>query len=35
MPGLERFDGTGMLAKDFPMKNAVSLLLVRRFVGKS
>jgi hypothetical protein len=22
-----------MLAKDFPMKNAVSLLLVRRFVG--
>jgi len=23
-----------MLAKDFPMKNAVSLLLVRRFVAR-
>jgi hypothetical protein len=33
--GSEDLDDEGflMLAKDFPMKNAVSLLLVRRFVG--
>ena len=33
--GSEALDDEGflMLAKDFPMKNAVSLLLVRRFVG--
>jgi hypothetical protein len=34
--GSENLDDEGflMLAKEFPMKNGVSLLLVRRFVGK-